>query len=469
VRAADSNAAARTEAASIPPSPDLMLSMPQPGGRNHRIVSRSKCSREENPAQLPGLGVAVPDDRGMTDGERPVDAGQTSALASSGRGRTSRQSTVTGVLLSLWRAAAVFRICALGFCLYLIVRWRNLYAEPAVAFGVAAAMVLVTGLVAAAAGTGRAHRASLVLADVIVCAGLTALSRLAQRPSQFHGSMPTLTSVWAAGPAIEVGLLFGSAAGVLAGLVQFAASVFVRDGYDGRTLANGVLLVLVGGIAGYLTRLSLRAERERAAAAAERARLAERDRLTRSIHDGVLQVLGLVHRRGAEAGGEWAELAAEAAVHEAALRALITSQALPPTRGGRRNIAAELVALRSERVVVSVPDAPVLLAARTATELLAAVREAVRNVQRHAGEDATAWLFLEDLAGQVAVTVRDDGAGIRPDRLAEAAAEGRLGIAESIRGRIAELGGTVRIDSAPGAGTEIEIMVPAGTGEGSAE
>jgi len=367
---------------------------------------------------------------------------------------------VTGVLLSLWRAAAVFRIFAVLFCGYLIVRWRDLYAEPAVAFAVAGAMVLVTALVVLAAGTGRAHRLGFVLADAVVCLGLTALTRWAQRPSQFHGSMPTLTSVWAAGPAIEVGLLLGGVAGVLAGLAQFGASVFVREGYDGRTLANGVLLVLVGGIAGYLARLTVRAERERAAAAAERARLAERDRLTRSIHDGVLQVLGLVHRRGAAAGGEWAELAREAAAQEAALRALITSQALAPSRDGQRNLAADLVALRSDRVVVSVPDIPVLLASPVAAELSDAVAEAVRNVAQHAGETAKAWIFLEELAGQVAVTVRDDGAGIRSGRLDEAAAEGRLGVASSIRGRVAELGGTVRIQSEPGAGTEVEITVP---------
>jgi signal transduction histidine kinase len=46
------------------------------------------------------------------------------------------------------------------------------------------------------------------------------------------------------------------------------------------------------------------------------------------------------------------------------------------------------------------------------------------------------------------------------DRLARAADEGRLGVAQSIRGRIAELGGTVRIDSTPGQGTEVELTVP---------
>ncbi|MDQ1743043.1 MAG: hypothetical protein QOE23_1382 [Pseudonocardiales bacterium] len=372
------------------------------------------------------------------------------------------------MLLSLWRAAAVFRVAAMLFCGYLIVRWRDLYAEPAVAFGVAVAMVLVTGVVGWAASTGRAHRLGFVLADLIICAALTILTRVAQQPDQFHGGMPTLTSIWGAGAAIEAGLLLGGTAGVLAGAVQFAASVVAREGYDGRTLANGVLIVIVGGIVGYLATAAVRAEQERAEAAAEHARLIERDRLTRSIHDGVLQVLGLVHRRGAEAGGEWADLATEAAVQEAALRALITSQALAPPPAGRRNLTADLVALRSELVTVSVPDAPVVLACQVADEVLAATREAVRNVERHAGEAATAWVFLEDLGNRVVVTVRDDGDGIQPGRLDEAAAEGRVGVAESIRGRVAELGGQVRISSVPGEGTEIDIVVPVRTAGGTA-
>lgn len=378
-----------------------------------------------------------------------------------------RGEAASGVLLSLWRAAAVFRVAALLFCGYLILRWRDLYAEPAVALGVGAAMLLATAAMVLLAWPGRAHRLGFVLADVLGCAALTMLSRLAQHPDQYHGGMPTLTSIWGAGAAIEVGLLLGGAAGVLAGLLQFAASVFVREGYDGRTLANGVLIVLVGGVVGYLATAAVRAEQERAEAAAERARLAERDRLTRSIHDGVLQVLALVHRRGAAAGGEWADLAREAAASEAALRALITSRAPALTPSGQRELATDLVALRSTRVTVSVPDVPVLLAWPVAEELLAAVAEALRNVERHAGADAMAWVFLEDLGDQVAVTVRDDGTGLAPGRLDEAAGEGRVGVAESIRGRVAELGGQVRISSVPGAGTEVEIVVPATASKGS--
>lgn len=58
------------------------------------------------------------------------------------------------------------------------------------------------------------------------------------------------------------------------------------------------------------------------------------------------------------------------------------------------------------------------------------------------------------------LTVRDDGPGIPPGRLEEALAEGHLGVAKSIRGRVTELGGTCTLETAPGEGTEWEIRVP---------
>jgi signal transduction histidine kinase len=69
-------------------------------------------------------------------------------------------------------------------------------------------------------------------------------------------------------------------------------------------------------------------------------------------------------------------------------------------------------------------------------------------------------VLVEDEPDAVTVSVRDDGCGIVPERLAEAEAQGRLGVAQSIRGRIAELHGTVRITSAPDEGTEVELTVP---------
>jgi signal transduction histidine kinase len=80
-----------------------------------------------------------------------------------------------------------------------------------------------------------------------------------------------------------------------------------------------------------------------------------------------------------------------------------------------------------------------------------------------AGAAATRWR-VPLAAGGARVTVRDDGPGIAEGRLVEAASAGRLGVAQSIRGRANDLGGTVDIASRPGEGTEVEIRIPRPTG-----
>jgi hypothetical protein len=102
------------------------------------------------------------------------------------------------------------------------------------------------------------------LADLLVTVGLKLLTPLVQTHTQAHGSMPTLITIWAAGPVIEAGLVGGWIFGAGAALTQFAAIIAVHDGYDGRTLSNGYLLLLVGPVAGYVCALTVRAEQLRA-------------------------------------------------------------------------------------------------------------------------------------------------------------------------------------------------------------
>jgi signal transduction histidine kinase len=115
-----------------------------------------------------------------------------------------------------------------------------------------------------------------------------------------------------------------------------------------------------------------------------------------------------------------------------------------------------LLPLATPRVDVVVPAEQVLLPTAVATELVAAVKEALSNVEKHAGPDARCWVVVEDLGGQVLLSVRDDGAGTTPDQLDKA---GHLGASQSIRGRITALGGTATVRTAPGEGTEWEMKV----------
>ncbi len=106
-------------------------------------------------------------------------------------------------------------------------------------------------------------------------------------------------------------------------------------------------------------------------------------------------------------------------------------------RAPRTDAALDLAdALRSradDRVTVSAPAEPVVGDAERVTEVLAAVDNALDNARRHgAGPDGVTprvFVLLEDLGGKVVVSVRDDGVGIAPGRVREAAGQGRLGIA----------------------------------------
>ena len=173
-------------------------------------------------------------------------------------------------------------------------------------------MIVVTGIVGWLAVRGRAHRRLLVGLDLAVTVALTLASVWAQTPvERFSTGMPTLTTLWAAGPVIEVAYLFSWMGGVVAALVQFGAAVIVRDGYDGRTLTSGVLLLTVGAVTGYVATLVVRAENELAEAVATR--VGRRGTRTAGALDPRRRACrSLPSSTGAasEAGGEWAVLAA---------------------------------------------------------------------------------------------------------------------------------------------------------------
>lgn len=291
-----------------------------------------------------------------------------------------------------------------------------------------------------------------------------ALAMLAATPwvkgESFNASLP---GFWIAGALLAWAVHWWWVGGLVAAMLLSATDLLIRDELTQANYGNVFLLLLAGTVVGYMcgTLQRLAGERDRAERAAAAA--AERARLARAVHDGVLQVLALVQRRGAEIGGQTAELGRLAGEQEASLRSLIRQQdTLAPPSAGSADLTAALEQLATRRppvVHLSGPGRPVLLPPLVVDELTAAVAAALANVARHVGEDASAWLLLEDNGAAVVVSVRDEGPGIEPGRVEAAAADGRLGVVESIRGRLADLGGTAELHTGPG-GTEWELSVP---------
>jgi signal transduction histidine kinase len=226
------------------------------------------------------------------------------------------------------------------------------------------------------------------------------------------------------------------------------------------TNATIVIELAVGLAVGMAAQTARRAHAELQRAARLSASLEERERLSRQVHDGVIQVLALVSRRGREIGGETAELAELAGEQERALRRLVSSADAEGSAGAMTDLGALLRRRAADRVSVSVPANPVLLDANMASELYAAAVNALDNVAQHAGPDARAFVLLEDLGDSVTVSIRDDGVGIASGRLDEAVREGRVGVAKSIVGRLNWLGGSATLSTGPDCGTEWELSVP---------
>ncbi|HEX9336130.1 MAG TPA: ATP-binding protein [Pseudonocardiaceae bacterium] len=354
------------------------------------------------------------------------------------------------------------RVLTYGFAVGSTVVYDAHYARPALGW------IAIAVLGAWTAGTGwlflreSSRWTWLTVLDLVVGCALMLSSRLVFTHEQLAGAapIPVITTVWVSGVVAVGAIRTGPVGGVLFGLVLSACN-FATHGYVDVDLSrDAVLLVVTGLVIGMAAVTARRSAEQLAHALRSEAATAERERLARSIHDGVLQVLARVQRRGAELGGEAAELARLAGEQEVALRSLVAAAPPESTVHGEVDLRAHLQILTTPKVAVSVPATRVTLPAGTAAELTAVVREALSNVVRHAGPDSHAWVLLEDLGHDVVVSVRDDGPGIPAGRLAQARAEGRMGVARSIHGRMAELGGDSDLRTAPGDGTEWEFRVP---------
>jgi two-component system NarL family sensor kinase len=206
-------------------------------------------------------------------------------------------------------------------------------------------------------------------------------------------------------------------------------------------------------------------ERRRLLADALDAEQRERRTLAESLHDHALQnLLSARHEL---------EEASESSAHPSLDRA---DAAIAETVGQLRDAVFELhpYVLEEAGLEAAVRSVAQYAAARGRFRLdldlhyhdrhprealaFSAARELLTNVVRHADASSVS-VRLAQSNGSLELAVEDDGRGFPPERLTERLAEGHVGLA-SQRVRVEAAGGTLRIDSADGAGTRVAILLP---------
>lgn len=387
-------------------------------------------------------------------------------MSSAGGRRDLLDPVAAAVESTLFRPLAVLRVLLASYVVILNgLRWQEL-DRPVAGWTVVAVVVAWTAVACYAYASPSRRSLGLLCADFAVAAGALLATPAIHSAVMEQRTAPTIPSFWVMTPVLAWAVTKGWRGGLAAAVVMSVLDLSVRENANGTTAGNIFLLLLAAGIVGYSSTLLREASEARAEAERVTAVLSERARLARAVHDGVLQVLALVQRRGAELGGGGADLARLAGDQEVALRALVQGSAVSPAAAaraggeGRSDLMAALAPLASATVTLSGPASEVLLPEPVVHELRSVVRACLDNVERHVAPDAHAWVLVEQEADTVAVSVRDEGPGIRPGRLEQAAQQGRMGVSESILGRMRDLGGDAALVTAPGQGTEWELRVP---------
>ncbi|MGP4003115.1 PspC domain-containing protein [Streptomyces sp. 8N706] len=217
--------------------------------------------------------------------------------------------------------------------------------------------------------------------------------------------------------------------------------------------ASLAVLVGIALLAGpYVVRMTQDLSEERLM----RIRAQERAEVAAHVHDSVLHTLTLIQRNADDPR----EVARLARAQERELRVwLYKPEGTGKEEADEPDTLAEAVRRTAAEVedhhgvpveVVCVGDCPL---DEKLTAQMQAAREAMVNAAKYGGEGGTVQVYAEVEGRTAFVAVRDRGPGFDLD----AVPEDRMGVRESIIGRMQRNGGTARLRSAPDGGTEVEL------------
>jgi signal transduction histidine kinase len=287
-----------------------------------------------------------------------------------------------------------------------------------------------------------------VAAAVVAADGWVEQGRLTGQT--LAGSWPVPTILVA---ALAGGMTWGVGSGaLLAGGRAIAVAVSGwAPGQTGRVwlavVSTSIEWIAFGAASAVVIRLLRRTHRQLAEAEV-------RDRIARDLHDGVLQTLTLIERRSPSP-----EIARLARDQERDLRAYLFGDYQDQASLGA---VLRSAAGRFERswpgtiATVTVSDDVADRKGPTVEAVGGAVTEALTNAAKHGrATGAVVFADVDESSGGLFVSVKDDGCGFDPGTVTEG-----VGMAQSIRGRIEHVGGTVAFASAGGEGAEVRITIP---------
>lgn len=242
---------------------------------------------------------------------------------------------------------------------------------------------------------------------------------------------------------------------ICGGLALVVVGVLLLVGQDStpQIMATAVIaaLAVLAGAGLVLAPWGLRLINDLGEERAARERSEERADIAAHLHDSVLQTLSMIQRVSTSP----ADVARLARTQERELRQWLYEDS--PATG--TSLAADLrdLAASIEDIADTTIDTVVVgdgAPTENTIALLQATREALLNAVRHGAPPVA--LYMEVGPGEVEVSVRDHGPGFEP---ADVPAD-RLGVRESMVGRVTRRGGNVEIRRAPNSGTEVRMRMP---------
>jgi signal transduction histidine kinase len=246
----------------------------------------------------------------------------------------------------------------------------------------------------------------------------------------------------------------GGWARLAAGLGLVVAGVLLMvsgsGSWEQTWLALLASVAVLGGVVLVLLPWAMKFWRDLEAERAGRVRATERAEIAAHLHDSVLQTLALIQRR---AGNEH-DVIRLARAQERELRGWLYRD--PGRDAGQLSDGIKVAAADVEDSlgfavdVVSVGDCAMT---ERLEALVQAAREAMLNAARHGGGAVSVYLEATDDAAEV--FIKDRGPGFDPGSVPP----DRLGVRESIIGRMRRHGGTAAIASGPD-GTEVRLRLP---------